>query len=81
MKLHEETEHSLSLVNDDRNLQLIARWDGCVDIRNWANGDTVDTPVSDEMDYIHICELAEFINQLQELEAKAKEKFYMWREG
>lgn len=83
MIICEDTEHALSLTNEHKNFQLTARWDGCVDIRNSCNGFVVGDTSNDQsnmQDYIHICDLDEFIKQLQELNEKAKAKFYMWRE-
>lgn len=43
-----------------------AKWDGCCDINRYHNGATFETknPSVHDVDYIHICELREFISFL-----------------
>jgi len=58
-------------------LELSFKWDGCVNLWKRYNGYTNDDEFSQEiegnMDYIHICDLEEFINQLQEVLIIAKD--------
>ncbi len=69
---HSKDEHNLTLVNEDKNLLIRADWQGCVHIENWSNGETIDSTYLDERDYIHICDLDTFIQQLQEVSEKRK---------
>ena len=56
--------------------ELDFKWDGCINLWKYYNGYTPDdnSKESEEnMDYIHICGLKEFINQLQEVMTIAKD--------
>ena len=67
----------LDLRNSENNLQIDITWEGCAHISMLSNGVTFDSPCEDqikERDYVHICDLAEFIEQLQEAYNRAKEK-------
>ncbi len=69
----------LDLRNSENTLRINVKWDGCVDIENLSNGITFAHSYKDQMDdglrdYIHICNLKEFIEQLQEAYKLAKEK-------
>lgn len=77
MNTIQKLEHVLALSNDYKNIRITARWDGCCHIETWYNGDQYDKPLThpDNRDYLHVCDLREFIEQLLELEAKAKEHF------
>jgi hypothetical protein len=75
MKDNGSDHYNLILVNDAKNLQIRCDWQGCAHIENYCNGDTVDTESDENRDYIHVCELEDFIAQLQEALAGAKEKF------
>lgn len=78
MKEHEKGEYHLDLIDEDEKLLLTARWDGCVDIRIHSNASTVSNPLEDEVDYIHICDLDEFIKQLLELKAAREKHWPQW---
>ena len=57
------------------DLSIDIKWDGCVNIRNSANGFTVDQSNEDDCaGYIHVCDLPEFISQLQQVLDAAKQK-------
>lgn len=70
----EHKDYNLCLVSEDRVLQLDSDWQGCVHIRNWSNGYSFDNTNPEEQDYIHICNLPEFIKQLQYLQEQRKLK-------
>ena len=56
-------------------LSIDIKWDGCTNIRNSANGFTVDESLKDNCaGYIHICDLQEFIAQLQQVLDAARAK-------
>lgn len=58
-----------------KDFHVYAKWDGCCDIRRYYNGYTYedkDIPEGDE-DYIHICDLREFINFLTEIADRAEQ--------
>ena len=91
------TEFWLELKGDDgsRNIygkketpiypyHAICKFDGCVDLRTYANGYSYDHECKDGCqcceDYIHICDLDQFIKDLQDLSKKAKE-FYKGKTG
>lgn len=51
------------------------KWDGCIDLRRYWNGDTADNNSEDNVDYIHICEVKEFIKELQSVVDIAEQNF------
>jgi hypothetical protein len=62
--------------NDYDALQVNFKWDGCVNIWKHHNGYTNEDnsqEAQNNTDYIHICDLKEFINQLQEVLIIAKD--------
>ena len=67
-------EYSLECGSEDGDIHVLAKWDGCCDIRRYYNGYTYkDTKVpEDEVDYIHICDLRGFIKMLTEIADKAE---------
>jgi hypothetical protein len=75
-----KTDYVMEFANDQKDFHVYAKWDGCCDINRYYNGDTYKTEYSDcneEPDYIHICDLREFIEFLTEIADKceANEKF------
>ena len=59
-------------------LKLYFKWDGCVNIHKRHNGYTNEDHMSAEEleeneDYMHVCDLKEFVDQLQEVLAIAKD--------
>jgi len=58
-------------------LELNFKWDGCVNLwkryNGYTNDDEFSTEVEENIDYIHICDLEEYINQLQEVLVIAKD--------
>lgn len=69
-KTEENKIFIMELVNENNDLTVRAKWDGCCDIKKYS-----DEVTKDNIDYIHICELQEFINNLQEVVNLAKENF------
>ncbi len=66
----------LDLRNPENTLRIDIKWDGCVNIDLLHNEITFDSSLKDqneERDYIHICNLQKFIDQLQEAYNRAKE--------
>lgn len=78
-KSHKGHPLSIEIRNDSNNLRIHAKWDGCCDINIYSNGTTPDDKITaeniDDVDYIHICEMQEFIDELQQLIDLAKENF------
>ena len=65
----------IELTNEDKNLTMRMKWDGCVDLRMYNNGDTYERYTADNIDYIHICNVKEFIEEMQSAFDIAKSKF------
>ena len=55
-------------INDYNNLSIRMKWDGCIDI---VKRDLIDNTSS----YMHICEVKEFIRELQDIIRIAEENF------
>lgn len=73
MEVIKETEYLLECSNEYKDIYIRAKWDGCCDIRRYYNGDTYETGnTSGVSDYIHICELREFIEFLTEVADRAE---------
>lgn len=70
---------SLELVNKDSNMKIGIKWDGCSNLTKFYNGynpeDNPTREVEENSDYIHICEMKEFIEQLQEIIKVAEDNF------
>lgn len=61
--------------NEDNNLLARIKWDGCVNLYKYTNGDTPDNYSYDNVDYFHICEVKEFIKELQSIVDIAENTF------
>lgn len=60
-----QTEYCVDLANDYGDFFVNAKWDGCCHIYRYYNGDTFETgDQKGDGDYIHICDLREFISFL-----------------
>lgn len=61
--------------NGYRNKSIRFKWDGCLDLRKYYSGYTVDDEIvpDNEIGYFHICDLEEFIDELQEVLVIAKD--------
>lgn len=51
------------------------RWDGCVHIERFSNGDTPDKHSEENRDYLHVCDIDDFIARLVEAKEIARKKF------
>jgi len=71
----QQNECVMALTEPDKHILLTRRFDGCTHIETWANGETFDTPSPKYRDYLHVCDLDEFIAQLQELKRLSDEHF------
>jgi hypothetical protein len=79
-KTSDGTTVSINVVDKEyRNASVWFKWDGCVDYHKFENGFTVDDKPSKEKSetsqYIHICELDEMIERLQEIKKIAEQYF------
>lgn len=75
MEVIKQNEYALECCSKYKDLHVYAKWDGCCDIRRYYNGYTYedkDVP-DDDVDYIHICDLREFIRILTEIADKAEQ--------
>lgn len=74
-RLEDGKPYAITVVNDYDNLEIRMKWDGCIDINKYSNGDTPENYSVDNVCYMHICEVQEFINELQSVVNIAKENF------
>lgn len=75
-KTREGKPISIRLIDKEcRNMEIYMKWDGCIDLYTHCNGSTVDDERTEDVDYIHICEVKEFITILQEVVRIAEENF------
>lgn len=83
--LDEEENHKNSVFFNFMNKEIglnscymraAVKWDGCIQINRIDNG-TFGDPSDDEDDvtYIHVCDIDEFIEQLKQLKQKTIEHF------
>jgi hypothetical protein len=73
---NKSSEYWLELNSEYKDYHVIAKWDGCVHFYRAYNGtDASDSQNQEEKDYIHICDIDEFIKMLQEVKEKAQ-KWY-----
>jgi hypothetical protein len=79
MNIQSARDTNFTLASSDKTVRLEQRQDGCCHIENWFNGEDCDTINPEHRDYIHICDLDEFISQLTELRDKAKEHFKQYK--
>ena len=61
----ESGEFSLTLENKEEAIKYDIRLDGCIHIKRFWNGNLIDSSKNADMDYLHICELDKFIEELQ----------------
>lgn len=75
MKVINQEKYYLECCNERQDFHVYAKWDGCCDIHRYHNGyiySDKDAPI-DDIDYIHICNLREFINFLTEIADKVEQ--------
>lgn len=65
--IKEQGSHHTEFRTEDDTVRIDVKWDGCVNIWKHSNGSTVTEPLEGEIGYIHICDLAEFIEQLKQV--------------
>lgn len=57
--------------NTGDEIEVSFKWDGCIDLRKYYNGyapeDKWSKEVEENTDYVHICNITEVIERLQEL--------------
>lgn len=58
------------------DLQVHMKWDGCINLYKYSNGDTPEAHTEDNTSYIHICEVKEFIKELQDIVDIAEKNFH-----
>jgi hypothetical protein len=70
-------EYRLNLDDPAGWMSFSAKWDGCVDLNVYYNRPFTDRDMLDpaDTDYIHICNLRQFIERLEEVERRAKAHF------
>ncbi len=74
-ELIRETDYVMEFTNEYEDFHVSAKWDGCCHIRRYYNGYTYkDEGEEVDVDYIHICELREFIQFLTEIADKCEAK-------
>lgn len=75
----DDSEDMVSVVlRDESNTTEVSfKWDGCIDLRRYFNGCTADDKWSKEVeansDYIHICDINDAIEKLEEIREFMKE--------
>lgn len=74
LHIKEAGTHHTEFRNQEDTLRVDIKWDGCVNMWLHSNGSTVTNPIEGEVDYIHVCELKEFIEQLQCVLKHAEER-------
>ena len=66
----------LAVKDPDGWWSAVVKDDGCVDLRRYFNEPNDGDP--DMTDYIHICDLDDFIERLQALKTFAEIRFEVW---
>jgi hypothetical protein len=63
-------------------IHVVAKWDGCVDYRQYSNGYEYDHKCGDDCqcceDYIHICDVDNFIDVLKSIKEQAVKNYGEW---
>lgn len=74
MKIIRQEKHVLECCSEEKDFHVYAKWDGCCDITRYYNGNTYETGDSEgDNDYIHICDLREFIRFLTDIADEAEQ--------
>ena len=72
-QLFTDAPHTEDLTDEKGTLwppSMVVSWGGrgcCVHLHSYYNGDMPDTAKDEDVDYLHICDLDDFINELQQL--------------
>lgn len=66
IRVVKKEDYYIDFANKYGDLFVHAKWDGCCDINCYHNGATFETknPSMHDVNYIHVCELREFISFL-----------------
>lgn len=62
--------------NEYGDLQVHMKWDGCIDLYKYSNGYTIEEHSEDNVVNLHICEVKEFIKELQDVVKIAEQNFH-----
>lgn len=75
MEVIKKERYVLECSNEYGDIHVYAKWDGCCNIYRYYNGYTYrdENVPEDEVDYIHICDLREFIKFLTDIADKAEQ--------
>ena len=75
VKVVEQSKYVLECCNEHKDMHVMARFDGCCHISRFYNGYTYEDEniPEDDVDYIHICNIREFITFLTEIADKAEQ--------
>lgn len=68
-------EYQIELISEYKDYHVIAKWDGCIDLRKSYNSSDATDPNNKDKKYIHICDIDEFIKVLFEIKEKAQSWF------
>lgn len=74
-------DHWLEVNDGEGWYSAVVKWDGCIHLNRYYNfpwGKDPIHPEADNEDYIHICDLDEFIARLQALKVMAETHFGEW---
>lgn len=80
-KAPDSTEFCLKLRDENEGWSASVKWDGCIHFNRYYNGMSIDDKTGEDCDYIHICDVDEMIERLQELRAAAIVHFDGWADG
>ena len=67
------TGGALEFESKDGDWKFDVRRDGCVHIKRFSNGSRLDALDNPDMDYLHVCDLGDFIRTLTQLAAATEE--------
>lgn len=75
-RLDDGRPYAIEARSENEDLQVHMKWDGCIDLRKYNNGTTPENHKEADCDYIHICEVKEFIVELQKIVNIAENVFH-----
>lgn len=65
----------LDLWNEQEGLTAGVKFDGCIHLHRYFNGSWIGADESDDVCYMHICDVDKMIDALTKIRAMAKEHF------
>jgi len=74
-RLDDGKPYAIEVRNEYNDLKIHIKWDGCIDISKYWNGTSPENNDEDNTDYIHVCEVKEFIKELQSVVNIAEKNF------